>query len=213
MDNCDQRLTEALRELVKARDCRLGPRTLSPEILAQLNDCLAAQFPVETAFRALGIERDHSLDQTRLDLSPKVSETLIETARLRAKVTRDEDYPFTWRRWIRVPSYVGLAAAVVLTLAWIVGARHYQGPVRGGQNSPQAGRPNQGESFTPSGEIFFVARVDRLNLEAARIELASLQPSRMALNAAYLIEQTDAGVRLDLPLEQIIRGTNSIWGP
>lgn len=202
MDNLDQQLTTTLREVAESRDRRLREMAIPPEVLARLNDCLAAQFPVETAFRILGRQRDHLLDRERLSVPPRIAETLSERGRSRGIR-------------LKIPSYFGLAAGIALTLGWILVRGHHQALLQSGRSSPPAAWPNTREGSAPANEIFFVDRLDRLSLEATRIELASLQPSRLALSTAYLIEQPDAltGIRLDLPLRQLLHGTESNWGP
>jgi hypothetical protein len=171
-----------LRYTVAERDRLVGDSpTLSPARRARLTSVLREQFPLDSALRKAGTERDRMLANSTKEISRAIARDL----RLSLKNARNERVDF-WR------SMGARAALLAASLAVLVVAHEFLP-----SSLPVRSREAVGESL-PRAQ--FVLRMNA-------VQLASLPETLLTSNRNLLVESADASsrFRLDLPVRVLLR--------
>ena len=221
MDKCSDAVSLGMREVAELRDKRLRKTTtaISPHRLEALHAALAAEFPVETAFRAAANNRDESIEHS--PVLPAGVELLLHR-RLLAQQRRADQRGALQRwatavqaSWGAFHSATRLAAAVALivfamTTLHFGGFRSHHGSELLSHNAPRPYLATQSDAksaYERRVEQSFLRKSgDELTLRVSTIELASLQSSLFSINRALLAEghDFDRSLPLDLPIRQLL---------
>lgn len=226
MDNRIDDLATALHELTAQRDDLLRDQgTISPDRLQRLHRVLASELLVETALSVAALKRDELRGLPKPGIPAPVEALLAAQLRFlrptlhsrRESFRRSENY--RGRLWALLqPEWIGVATALVVVSAGVLHFGSWGKPARGvrtpeGTALQVSAEPPEGAVVSAHQELrtrpedsFFSTSGNHLNLRVSTIELASLRPSLLTINGDYFPDRSerDSGLRLDLPVRQIL---------
>jgi hypothetical protein len=219
--------SEAIRELAAERDRLLHEKDLriSLERLQRLRLILASELPLETALRSIAKERDNMIDSREAWLSPRLHSELMARAVAPSR-TGKKFYRFDWAvaplrcSALRFGSLSGAVLAVVMCASvFLYFAHRERAVVTDGTIIDTL--PHSGEVSTPAvykssltgrGAHLFDAPTRQLTLHVSKMEIASFQPSLLAINNSLLngTAHTDEALSLDLPTRKLMSDAEGV---
>jgi hypothetical protein len=208
-------IENALRQVAKQRDkmLRKAP-TLSPARQAILVDCLAREFPLETALRGAATKRDQLLPLYRSGIPTSIESILhrqldaLKAARLagapqKLDGLKPSSLSKQWLTFFRSPPGISLTASALIIAAVLCFGSWRTSSL------PHAVRPNTprlNEVNIDSGTELFTRTISIRPFKLNTNEPASLQASFIANSAMHLAGgiETPLDLRLDLPVRAIL---------
>ncbi len=223
MDKELDHLSNAMREVAAQRDklLRESSGAISTDRLQCLHATLASQFPVEAALSEVAIRRDEALGTQAPLLPAHVAVALAQRLSLRRTTLESGKALWLSPSWlysllhsVGTPARVMVAVTmVILTAGALKLARwgHISGLRISDASSQRPAQPNSAADPAHQGaaarseDSFLPGSGSNLTLRVSTIELASLRPSLLTMNRAFLPDryESDRGLPLDLPIRQI----------
>ncbi len=205
-------IDDALRDLAQERDRRLrSVPKLTPARLALLTEFLREQFPLESAIRQAGIQRDRLLNLPSGIPAP-VELTLQKqlVARIATRNTVRKSWSGILQKLIRSPFAAALTVCVMITVA-----AFFYGPAKTQSRRNARNLKPDKASFDSRvvEDRWLLGRAELFNRKASirpfdlnKTEPASLQASFFTNSGMYFADEGDArlGLRLDLPVKALL---------
>jgi hypothetical protein len=205
-------IENALRQVAKQRDKMLRKvPALSPARQAILADCLACEFPLETALRGAATKRDQLLPLYRSEIPTSVESILhrqldaLKAAGLARPPQKLDGLNRTsaWLTFFRSPPGISSTACAMIIAAVLCYGSWRTWSLR---HAVRPNPPRLDEVNVDSGTELFTRKISIRPFNLNTNEPASLEASFVANNGMHFADGIEASLdlRLDLPVRAIL---------